>query len=135
MAICVQNVWSKKRWIYLYFRSFWSGKEMSSLVGFEPTTFGLEVRRAIHCATETLLSIQNNYLGFSYHFLRIGKGKNMFKWMVLYNILIHVEWIRRMENYSWMRTKVELFRTTKIEHDTIKDIFSWFVLCENLCLS
>ena len=30
-------------------------KYVSSLVGFEPTTFGLEVRRAIHCATETLL--------------------------------------------------------------------------------
>ena len=28
-------------------------KNSPSLVGFEPTTFGLEVRRAIHCATET----------------------------------------------------------------------------------
>ena len=28
-------------------------KMLSSLVGFEPTTFGLEVRRAIHCATGT----------------------------------------------------------------------------------
>ncbi|GFV13500.1 hypothetical protein TNCV_1764831 [Trichonephila clavipes] len=26
----------------------------TSLVGFEPTTFGLEVQRAIHCATGTL---------------------------------------------------------------------------------
>ena len=28
-------------------------KNIASLVGLEPTTSGLEVRRAIHCATET----------------------------------------------------------------------------------
>ena len=28
-------------------------KSRSSLVGFEPTAFGLEVQRAIHCATGT----------------------------------------------------------------------------------
>ena len=31
----------------------YQGKNLASLVGLEPTTSGLEVRRAIHCATET----------------------------------------------------------------------------------
>ena len=30
-----------------------SKKEVASLPGFEPGTFGLEVQRAIHCATGT----------------------------------------------------------------------------------
>ena len=32
-------------------KQFW--KTRTSLVGFEPTAFGLEVQRAIHCATGT----------------------------------------------------------------------------------
>ena len=31
-------------------------KQFASLPGFEPGTFGLEVQRAIHCATGTVVS-------------------------------------------------------------------------------
>ena len=31
----------------------------ASTVGFEPTTSGLEVRRAIHCATRTYYTLRN----------------------------------------------------------------------------
>ena len=35
------------------------GKKNASLVGLEPTTSGLEVRRAIHCATGTAEGCRN----------------------------------------------------------------------------
>ena len=31
---------------------------LSSLPGFEPGTFGLEVQRAIHCATGTVMQVR-----------------------------------------------------------------------------
>ena len=34
-------------------------KQILSLVGLEPTTFGSEVQRAIHCATETVNNTPN----------------------------------------------------------------------------
>ena len=37
---------------------------MTSLPGFEPGTFGLEVQRAIHCATGTVIYNEHNFLIF-----------------------------------------------------------------------
>ena len=60
----------------------WNSQKQSSTVGFEPTTSGLEVRRAIHCATRTTRITSDHRVEFE-----------RFRWLPYGVIISYILWL------------------------------------------